>query len=68
MAKCAQLLNETCELDFVDINCGCPIDLICDKGAGSTLMTKPKRMEQVVRSMSTLLDCPLTVKMRKVRR
>lgn len=31
MAKCTQLLNETCQLDFIDINVGCPIDLIFDQ-------------------------------------
>ena len=30
MARCAQLLSETCDLDFIDINVGCPIDLIFD--------------------------------------
>ena len=33
MARCAQLLDERVEVDFVDINSGCPIDLICNKSA-----------------------------------
>ena len=37
------------------------------KGAGSACLLKPQRMEQIVRSMSSLLSCPLTFKMRKVR-
>lgn len=31
MSKCTQLLNETCNLDFIDINVGCPIDLVFDQ-------------------------------------
>lgn len=31
MTKCAQLLQENAEIDFVDINVGCPIDLIFDQ-------------------------------------
>ncbi|XP_077777890.1 tRNA-dihydrouridine(47) synthase [NAD(P)(+)]-like isoform X2 [Podarcis muralis] len=31
MTKCAELLNRTIEVDFVDINVGCPIDLIYNK-------------------------------------
>lgn len=30
MSKCTQLLNETCDLDFIDVNVGCPIDLVFD--------------------------------------
>ncbi len=33
MARCAQLLEERVDVDFVDINSGCPIDLICNKCA-----------------------------------
>ncbi|GAB4813299.1 hypothetical protein N2152v2_000345 [Parachlorella kessleri] len=65
MARCAQLIDDTCQVDFVDINFGCPIDLICSKGGGSAALLKPQRMEQIVRSMSSILSCPLTFKMRK---
>ena len=29
MARCAQLIEDTCQVSFVDINFGCPIDLVC---------------------------------------
>ena len=51
-------------LDFVDINMGCPIDLVCNKGAGSALLKKPDRMEQIARCAAPLLGCPLTLKTR----
>jgi len=28
MTRCAELVQETCDFDFVDINCGCPIDIV----------------------------------------
>lgn len=31
MTKCAELLNRTVDVDFVDINVGCPIDLVYKK-------------------------------------
>ena len=33
MAHTAQLLEENISADFVDVNMGCPIDLICNKRA-----------------------------------
>lgn len=65
MAYCAQLIEENCQVDFVDINCGCPIDVVVDKGAGSAVLTKPKKLEEIVRGMTSMLTCPVTVKMRR---
>lgn len=31
MTKCAELLNRTIDVDFVDVNVGCPIDLVYKK-------------------------------------
>lgn len=54
-------------MDFVDCNMGCPIDLICNKGAGSALLQERNqgRMKKIVRSMSQCLSVPLTIKIRK---
>ncbi|XP_005405812.1 PREDICTED: tRNA-dihydrouridine(47) synthase [NAD(P)(+)]-like isoform X2 [Chinchilla lanigera] len=45
MTKCAELLNRTIEVDFVDINVGCPIDLVYKKvaaaGPGAQPCTRP---------------------------
>jgi tRNA-dihydrouridine synthase 3 len=65
MAKLAQFLDEKVDCDFVDINCGCPLDEIHRKGAGSALMSKNKKLEGIVRCMSTVLKTkPLTLKLR----
>uniref|UniRef100_A0A0B8RPP9 tRNA-dihydrouridine(47) synthase [NAD(P)(+)] n=1 Tax=Philothamnus irregularis TaxID=1899461 RepID=A0A0B8RPP9_9SAUR len=64
MTKCAELLNQTIEVDFVDINVGCPIDLVYNKGGGCALMTRTNKFEQIVRGMNSVLDVPLTVKIR----
>lgn len=31
MTRCAELINNNTEVDFVDINSGCPIDLVYKK-------------------------------------
>ncbi|KAM4705376.1 tRNA-dihydrouridine(47) synthase [NAD(P)(+)]-like isoform 2-T2 [Rhinophrynus dorsalis] len=64
MTKCAELLNRTIDVDFVDINVGCPIDLVYKKGGGCGLMTRTNKFEQIVKGMNYVLDVPLTVKIR----
>ncbi|KAM9104814.1 tRNA-dihydrouridine(47) synthase [NAD(P)(+)]-like isoform 1-T1 [Megaptera novaeangliae] len=64
MTKCAELLNRTIEVDFVDINVGCPIDLVYKKGGGCALMNRSAKFQQIVRGMNQVLDMPLTVKLR----
>jgi tRNA-dihydrouridine synthase 3 len=68
VARCSQLIDDVIVsqggCDFVDINMGCPIDLVCNKGGGSMLLERHNRMEQIARSASSLLSCPLTLKTR----
>ncbi|XP_067868786.1 tRNA-dihydrouridine(47) synthase [NAD(P)(+)]-like isoform X2 [Heterodontus francisci] len=64
MTKCAELLNQNIDVDFVDINVGCPIDLVYHKGGGCGLMNRFNKLEQIVKGMASVLDIPLTAKIR----
>ncbi len=64
MTKACQLIEENLKVDFVDVNSGCPIDLVFDKGAGCALMTRLDHFQKIVRSMDATLACPVTVKIR----
>lgn len=64
ISKVAQLLQENTELDFIDLNLGCPIDLIYKKGAGCGMMHRLNTLEASVRCASKLLTLPFTIKMR----
>lgn len=64
MTRCAELINNNTDVDFVDINSGCPIDLVYKKGGGCGLMTRTRKFEQIVKGMDYVLDVPLTVKIR----
>ena len=64
LTKASQLISENCKVDFVDINCGCPIDIVFDKGAGSALMTRLNDLQKIIRSLDVLLDVPVTAKIR----
>jgi tRNA-dihydrouridine synthase len=46
------------------VHAGCPIDIICERGAGSALLTRPKRLEQVVRATTACINKPVIVKIR----
>jgi hypothetical protein len=42
MTKCAQVLQEKVTVDFVDINMGCPIDLVYQQVRRNTFNIKNK--------------------------
>ncbi|KAG7501400.1 hypothetical protein JOB18_048529 [Solea senegalensis] len=64
MTRVAELINNNTDVDFVDINSGCPIDLVYKKGGGCGLMTRTRKFEQIIKGMNYVLDVPLTVKIR----
>jgi len=51
-------------VNFIDLNLGCPIDLVFQKGAGSGLLRREKNLEAVVRSICQATELPITVKTR----
>lgn len=64
MSRCAQLLRDVIDIDFIDINVGCPIDLVHRRGAGCGLMDRLRKFEEIVYGMRSLMDIPLTAKIR----
>lgn len=65
ITQAAQVLHETARVDYIDLNIGCPIDLIYQQGGGSALMRRTNILELTVRSCAALSEqLPFTVKMR----
>jgi tRNA-dihydrouridine synthase 3 len=62
VGRAVELIEKECTVDFIDINMGCPIDIVVNKGAGSALLTKPMRMQSVVEVASGTVDIPVTIK------
>ena len=56
--------EESIEIDFLDMNLGCPLDLICNKGAGACMMLREKKLRGSLEGMLKVLNCPVTIKMR----
>ncbi|KAG8978890.1 tRNA-dihydrouridine synthase 3 [Tulasnella sp. JGI-2019a] len=52
-------------IDFVDVNCGCPIDMVFKSGAGSALLDNTARLGKILATMNRALgEIPLTIKVR----
>ncbi|KAA1474453.1 FMN-linked oxidoreductase [Dentipellis sp. KUC8613] len=67
LVSCAEVIAKECGdgVDFVDLNCGCPIDLVFRTGSGSALLDAPGRLSKILTGMNRALGAiPLTVKLR----
>ncbi|OON98780.1 MAG: tRNA dihydrouridine synthase DusB [Epulopiscium sp. Nele67-Bin004] len=53
------------DVDFIDINMGCPAPKITKNGEGSALLKTPELIAEIVYQTSKAIDKPLTVKIRK---
>lgn len=61
----AAALVESRGADFVDVNCGCPIDHFTRKGLGASLGRQPNRIRRIVEAMKrSVTHVPVTVKIR----
>ena len=49
---------------FIDLNFGCPIDLVVRRGAGAALLKRPQKLAKVVEAVRARIAVPLSVKLR----
>ena len=49
----------------IDINAGCPVRKVVAARAGSALMDDPERLGKIVKTLRSVTDLPLSVKIRK---
>jgi len=50
--------------DFIDLNLGCSVRRVANRGAGAGLLKNPKKIKDIVRSLVRDLSIPVSVKMR----
>jgi len=50
--------------DIVDINMGCPAKKVCNKLAGSALLSRPDLVRSILESVVAAVDVPVTLKIR----
>lgn len=49
---------------FIDLNFGCPIDLIVRRGSGAALLKRPRKLAELVLAVRQAVPVPLSVKIR----
>ena len=71
VVKTTELLASLCRengrptIDTIDLNCGCPLDMVFKAGAGSALLDSQGRMIKMLRGMVAVSgDIPVTCKIR----
>ena len=66
MAAAAVKVAETKRFDFLDVNAGCPMPKIRNRGDGAGLMRDPAKMAEIVRQVKAAVAgaLPVTVKTR----
>ena len=65
MAEAAETaLKWNPNIDFFDVNMGCPVKKVLRSHSGSYLMKFPKRCGEIVRTMKRRVDVPVTAKIR----
>jgi tRNA-dihydrouridine synthase B len=50
--------------DLIDLNCGCPVKKIRQKGAGSRLLTDPSTLYRLIVAMKNHTHLPVSIKIR----
>ena len=65
LKKAAEIaLKENPDIDFFDVNMGCPVPKVTKTGAGSALMHDPKLCGDIIRAIKSVTDKPVTAKIR----
>lgn len=63
MVEAAQMAEEAAP-SFIDINFGCPVNKIANRGAGSGMMRYPEKMLDITKRVVEAVKLPVTVKTR----
>lgn len=64
IARAAEFIQKHTKTDLVDINMGCPVNKIVKNEAGAMWLKDPEKIYSVISTVKSVLDIPLTVKMR----
>lgn len=64
LKRAADFIQTNTKADIVDINMGCPVNKVVKNEAGAKWLRDPDKIYHIVKEVTSVLDIPLTVKMR----
>ncbi|MDF2474126.1 MAG: dus1 [Anaerocolumna sp.] len=64
MSETAKRIEDR-NFDILDVNMGCPVPKVVNNGEGSALMKEPKLVGEIIHALSSAINKPVTVKIRK---
>lgn len=64
ITEAALLIQVHSKADIIDVNMGCPVPKVVNKGAGSALLKTPQKVYDIVKSLKDNISLPITVKIR----
>ena len=56
--------KENPNIDFYDVNMGCPVNKVTKTGAGSALLKDPVKCGEIIRAIKSVTDKPVSAKIR----
>ncbi|MFH1996917.1 MAG: tRNA dihydrouridine synthase DusB [Candidatus Omnitrophota bacterium] len=64
MLDAAEKLTDCTDISLLDVNAACPAKKVIKKKAGAALLNSPKRLGRILKTLSSKLPIPVSVKLR----
>jgi tRNA-dihydrouridine synthase B len=64
LVRAARVIESLGRFALIDINCGCPVPKVVNRGGGAALMHDPQKVHDIVQAVSQAVSLPVTVKTR----
>ena len=64
LVRAARVIESLGRFALIDINCGCPVPKVVNRGGGAALMRDPQKIHDIVQAVSQAVLLPVTVKTR----
>lgn len=64
LARASEIIEKKFKPDFIDLNCGCPVQKVIKNNGGAALLKDLDRYTRILRSIISSVSIPVTVKLR----